>query len=131
MIRYWTLNHKAMFEKREIYRAIGELAYAIAKAGDGLRLEEKKAFMEIAEEELKFEAWAAESRFEILDEKVHPSLEHAYNEALHEFKLYKEHLTPELKEKTIKVLKKVAEACKKSEIKDFIIDRLEHDLKAL
>ncbi|UII30517.1 hypothetical protein LVD17_19685 [Fulvivirga ulvae] len=120
-----------MFEKREIYRAIGELAYVIAKAGDSLRLEEKKAFMAIVEEELRFDAWAAESRFEILDEKVHPSLEHAYNEALHEFRLHKDQLTPELKEKTIKVVKKVAEACKKSEVKDFIFDRLEHDLKAL
>lgn len=119
-----------MFEKREIYRAIGELAYIIAKV-DGLRLEEKKAFMEVVEEELKFDAWAAESRFEILDEKVHPTLEHAYNEALHEFKLYKDHLTPELKAKTLKVLKKVAETCGKSEMKDFIIDRLEHDLKSL
>lgn len=120
-----------MYEKREIHRAIGELAYVIAKADGGLRLEEKKVFMEVVEEELKLEAWAAESRFEILDEKVHPSLEHAYNEALHEFRIYKDHLTPELKDKAIRVLKKVAEACEKSEVKDFIIDRLEHDLKSL
>ena len=54
-----------MFEKREIHRAIGELAYVISKAQSGHELDEKKAFYEIIERELKFDAWAAESRFEI------------------------------------------------------------------
>ncbi len=120
-----------MFEKREIHRAIGELAYVIAKAGDGPQLEEKKAFYEIIEQELNFDAWSAESRFEILDEKIHPTLEHAYNEAIHEFKIHKDKLTPELKEITLRVVKKVAMAYHPSEIKDFIIDRLERDLKSL
>lgn len=118
-----------MFDKLEIYRAIGELAYLIAKAGDGLKLEEKKAFFEVIEKELKFDAWSAESRFEILDEKIHPTLEHAYNEAIFELKTHKNLLTPELKNTTIKVAKAVAEVCGKSEVKDFIIDRLEKDLR--
>ncbi|MEQ8927902.1 MAG: hypothetical protein RLO81_18950 [Fulvivirga sp.] len=120
-----------MLEHNEIYRAIGELAYVIAKAGDGTQLEEKKAFFEIIEAELKFNAWSAESRFEILDEKVHPTLEHAYNDAMHEFKIHKSVLTPQLKETTLKVIKKVAAAYHPSEVKDFIIDRLEKDLKTL
>ena len=120
-----------MIGDNEIYRAIGELAYVIAKAGDGLQLEEKKAFIDIVEKELKFKAWSAESRFDILDEKVHPTLEHAYNEAIHEFKIHKNALTEELKAITIKVVKKVAEAYHPSEVKDFIIDRLEKDLKSI
>lgn len=120
-----------MFEEREIYRAIGELAYVIATAGDNVHLDEKKAFYKIVEKELKLEAWAAESRFEILDEKVHPTLEHAYNEAIHEFKIHKEKLTPQLKEITLKVVREVANAYHPSEVKDFVIDRLEHDLKEL
>ena len=118
-----------MLNKLEIYRAIGELAYLVAKAGDGLKLEEKKAFFEIIEKELKFDAWSAESRFEILDEKLHPTLEHAYNEALFELRTHKSQLTPELKNTAVKVAKTVAEVCGKSEVKDFIIDRLEKDLK--
>ncbi|MBL3655318.1 hypothetical protein [Fulvivirga sediminis] len=118
-----------MFENRDIYRAIGELAYVIAKATNGLQPEEKAAFMQIIKEELKFEAWAAESRFEILDEKIHPTIDHAYNEAIHELKLHQEHLTPELKAKTLAVLRKVAQACGNTEIDEFILDRLESDLK--
>ncbi|UII24908.1 hypothetical protein LVD15_16540 [Fulvivirga maritima] len=118
-----------MFEKREIYRAIGELAYVIAKATNGLQPEEKAAFMQIIKEELKFEAWAAESRFEILDEKIHPTIDHAYNEALHGLKLYKEQLTPELKTTAVTVLRKVAQACGNTEIDEFILDRFESDLK--
>ncbi len=120
-----------MIEEREIYRAIGELAYVIAKVSDRLQLEEKKAFYDIIEKELNFDAWSAESRFEILDEKVHPTIEHAYNEAIHEFKIHKDKLTPELKAITLKVMKRIANAYHPSEIKDFIIDRLEKDLKQL
>ena len=118
-----------MFEKREIHRAIGELAYVISKAQSGHELDEKKAFYEIIERELKFDAWAAESRFEILDEAVHPSLDHAYNDAIHEFKKYKEYLTPELKETTLRVMESVAKVYFKSEIQQFVIDRLKEDLK--
>jgi hypothetical protein len=120
-----------MLEKTEIHRAIGELAYVIAKVGDGLHLEEKKAFFEVIERELNFDAWAAESRFEILDEKIHPTIEHAYNAAIHEFKIHKSLLTPELKATTLRVVKTVATAYHKSEMKDFIIDRLERDLNSI
>ena len=120
-----------MFEKREIYRAIGELAYVIAIARKGLQLEEKKAFFDIIEKELNYNAWAAESRFEILDEKIHPTIDHAYNEAIHEFKLYKAHLTPELKEITLRVVESVANTFEKTDIQEFIIDRLKNDLKSI
>lgn len=120
-----------MYEKREIHRAIGELAYVIARAQAGHELDEKKAFIDIIEKELNFDAWAAESRFEILDEKVHPSIDHAYNEAMHEFKLYKDHLTPKLKETTLRVVEAVANVYYRSDTQQFIIDRLKNDLKAL
>ncbi len=120
-----------MFETREIHRAIGELAYVISKAQAGHELDEKKAFFEIIERELHFDAWAAESRFEILDEVVHPTIDHAYNDAMHEFKKYKDHLTPLLKETTLRVMEAVAAVYFKSEVQQFIIDRLKEDLKHL
>jgi hypothetical protein len=73
-------------EKREIYRGIAEMAYVIAKADKGLSAEERIAFNKIIEEELDFESWAAQSRFELLDEITQPSIEKAYNEAIHDFK---------------------------------------------
>lgn len=119
-----------MSDKQEIYRAIGEFAYVIAMAEDGLHVQEKEAFMDILTEELRYDAWSAIGRFEIL-EKVHPTIEHAYNAAMFEFKKHKEDLTPELKQLTIDLMKKIAASYHNSQVKDFIVDRLEHDLKSL
>jgi len=118
-----------MFEKREIYRAIGELVYVIAKAHDGIVIAEKKKFYEVIEKELNFEAWAAQSRFELLDEVTHPTLEHAYNDAMFEFRKYKDYLTEEMKEMAIRVLQEVANAYKgSSEFQNFILDRFMYDI---
>lgn len=119
-------------EKREIYRAIAEMAYVIAKADKGLSAEERMTFHKIVEEELDFNSWVAQSRFELLDEVTQPSIDIAYNEALHDLKKYREHLTDELKQKAIRVLQKVAEACSGySEKERLIIDRFKSDLKTI
>ena len=119
-------------EKREIYRAIAELAYVVAKADKGLSAEERIAFYKIAAEDLDYDSWAAQSRFELLDEVIQPSLEKAYNEAIHDFRRYKSYLTDELKRKAIRVMTKVAEACSGfSESEAFIIDRFKKDIEAL
>lgn len=119
-------------DKREIYRAIAELAYVIAKAEKGLNAEERIAFFNIVEEELDYEGWAAQSRFEVLDEITHPTMEHAYNEAMFEFKTHKQKLTPELKAKTVKVLERIANAFGGTGDKEsFVIGRIKHDLRQL
>jgi uncharacterized tellurite resistance protein B-like protein len=119
-------------EKREIYRGIAEMAYVIAKADKGLSAEERIAFQKIIREELAFDSWAAESRFELLDEIIQPSMDKAYNEAIHDFRKYRAHLTEELKAKSIRVLQKVAEACSGlSEKEALIIDRFRKDLRQL
>lgn len=116
-------------QKREILRAIAEVAYVIAKADKGLSAEERIAFNEIIEEELEYESWVAQSRFELLDEITQPSMDKAYNEAINDFKKYKNHLTPELKQKALNVFTKVAEACSGMSAQErFIIDRFKHDL---
>jgi tellurite resistance protein len=117
-------------EKIEIYRAIAEMAYVIAKADKGLSADEKSAFSSIVEQELELHSWIAQSRFELLDEVTQPSIDIAYNEALHDFKKYREHLTDELAAKAIRVLQKVAEACSGYSAKEkLIIDRFTDDLK--
>lgn len=116
-------------EKLEILRGIAEMAYVVAKADKGLSAEERIAFHKIIEEELEFESWAAQSRFDLLDEVIQPSIDNAYNEAIHDFKRYKDHLTPDLKSKAIRVMKKVAESCSGfSEKEEAIINRFTKDL---
>lgn len=118
-------------ERREIYRAIGELAYVVAKADRGLSAEEKKAFYNIAKEELEYDAWAAQSRFEVLDEVVQPSIDRAYNEAMHELRKYSSAFTDELKEKALTVLQRVAACCDGlSANETFVLDRFRKDLKS-
>ena len=117
-------------QKREVLRAIAEIAYVIAKADKGLSSKERIAFNEIIEKELDYESWVAQSRFELLDEITHPSMEKAYNEAIHDLRKYKAHFTPELKEIAIRVFVKVAESCSGfSEKEAFIIDRFKHDIQ--
>lgn len=119
-------------ERQEILRGIAEMAYVIAKADRGLSAEERIAFNKIIVEELDYESWAAQSRFELLDEVIEPTIDKAYNEAMHDFRKYKSHLTDDLKNKIIRVVKKVAEACSGLSDKEAaLIERIEKDLSQL
>lgn len=119
-------------DKREVYRAIAELAYVVAKADKGLSANERLAFFKIASEELDYESWAATSRFELLDEVTHPSIEKAYNDAIHDLKIHKDGLTPELKQKALLVMQKMAASFNGLSANEaFIIDRFKHDLNNL
>ncbi|MBA4057185.1 MAG: hypothetical protein C0490_20905 [Marivirga sp.] len=119
-------------DKREIYRAIAELAYVVAKADKGLSDEKRRAFFKIATEDLDYESWAAISRFELLDEVTHPSIDKAYNDAIHDLKKHKDHFTEELKEKALLVMQKMAASFNGlSQNEAFIIDRFKHDLNIL
>ncbi|MEO5978653.1 MAG: hypothetical protein ABIS36_19670, partial [Chryseolinea sp.] len=80
-------------QRREISQAIGELAYVVATADKGQSAEERAAFYQIAEHELDHESWAARSSFEFLDGVVKPSIEEAYNGAIHKLRKYKDHFT--------------------------------------
>lgn len=119
-------------EKLELYRSIAEMAYVIAKADKGLSSEERIAFYNVIQQELDYDAWAAQSRFELLDEVIDPSLDKTYNDAINDFKKYKKHVTPEVKAKTIRVMQRVADACNGFNEKEaFILDRVKRDLDSL
>jgi uncharacterized tellurite resistance protein B-like protein len=119
-------------ERIELFRAIAEMAYVIAKADRGLSAQERMAFNKIVEEELEFDSWAAQSRFELLDEVTQPSIELAYNEAIHDFRKYKSHLTQDIKKKSILVMQKVAEACSGFSANEaLILERFKTDLSNL
>ncbi len=120
------------FQKREIYRAIAEVAYVIAKADRGLSAKERMVFTDIIREELDYDAWVAESRFELLDEILNPAAEEAYKQALADFSKYRHALTPELKEKAKRVVQRVAESCSGFTAKEgLILGRFEKDLDDL
>ena len=117
---------------REIYRSIAEVAYVIAKADKGLSATERIAFNTIIQEELDYESWVAQSRFELLDEVTQPSLEEAYKDAMIDLKRYKGSLTPALKEKAKRVVKRLADACGGFSAKEaLILVKFERDLEAL
>jgi hypothetical protein len=119
-------------EQIELYRCIAELAYVMAKVDRGLSSEERIAFYKVINEELEYGAWAAQSRFELLDEVVEPNIDKAYNEAMFDFKKYKKYLTPEIKAKTLRVIQKVADACNGFNEKEaLIMDRIKKDLRDL
>lgn len=119
-------------EKREIYRAIAEMAYVIAKAEHGISAEERIAFFNIIQEEFGDDSWIAQSHFELLDEVTLPTLDKAYNASMFELKKYKKHFTPDLKEKAVRVMKRVAESFGGfGENEAFIMDRFKRDLQQL
>jgi uncharacterized tellurite resistance protein B-like protein len=119
-----------MYGKSELSRAIAEMAYVVAKAHDGLHASEKQAFFDMISKELDYDTWAAESRFELLDETTHPTIVQAYNTAINEFRKYKDQLSVEMKQKALKILEHVAQSHKgKHEVEDFIIDQFKKELK--
>ena len=122
----------ANIERREIFRAIGELAYVVAKSDRGLTPAERQSFFQIAQEELEYDSWAAQSRFELLDEVTQPSIDRAYNDAIHELRKYSDYLTQEIKEKVMTVLQRVAVSCDGlSANETFVLDRVRKDLQSL
>ncbi|MCS6821759.1 MAG: hypothetical protein NZ551_07810 [Microscillaceae bacterium] len=97
--------------KIDIYKAIAELAYAIAKVDSYVSEEEKKAFFESIERELeRNENIFAEQRFKILDNLIQKDVNTAYNHALFLIRQSKQELTEEMLEKITKIAQKVAES---------------------
>lgn len=126
------MNGDINIERRDIYRAIGELAYVVAKADRGLSLAEKEAFYQIAKQELDYDSWSAQSRFDLLDEVTQPSIDRAYNDALHELRKHSASMTDELKDKAMTVLQRVAACCDGLSAREtFVLDRFRKDLQSL
>jgi len=121
-----------MHYDREIYSAVGELAYVITKAHDGLQSEERREFVDLIEEELGDNGLAATSRFELLDEVTNPTIEEAYNAAMSKLRNVRGHVDEPIKEKMLDILKKVALSYKGiNEVEAFVLGRIKQDLKRL
>lgn len=117
------------YSLHEMMRAVASLSYAIALTDDCLQDEEKQGFMEAISRELGDDAWAASSRFDLLEKNIRPNLEHAYNAAIYQIRQNKKELTPELKQKFITVMHSMADAYGgSSQGEKFVIKRFEKDM---
>ncbi|MCS6820503.1 MAG: hypothetical protein NZ551_01395 [Microscillaceae bacterium] len=116
-------------EQKNLYRAIAELAYAIAKADKTLEEAEIEAFENAVREELEVDEWLAEIHFKILRTSIKPDLESAYNHSMFLIKNNQKGLTPELVAKFQRILQKVANVAGVSNEEQAILDRFNQDIK--
>ncbi len=116
-------------ERTELYEALAELSYAIAMADGKTQPEEKRRFRSIIRRELKGDAWIAESRFEILNSAISPSLNSAYDKALKIVQRRKDHFDDNMEKIFLNVIQKVADAFQgEDESEADIIDKLKADI---
>ena len=95
-----------------LHYAIGEMAYAMARADGAVQHEERKKFHEIIAGELHSEHYEFDVSsiiFQILDKEKN-SAEDTYNWAMNQIRMNSHYLSPELKNTFLKVMQKVAEA---------------------
>lgn len=101
-----------MTATENLHYAIGEIAYAIAKADGEIQKEERKKFHDIVAAELRckdYEFNISDIIFQIM-EKDKASAEEAYNTAINEIRINSHYLSPVLKKTFIAVVEKVAKA---------------------
>ena len=121
-----------MSENIVLVQALAELAYSIALADGELEEKEKKAFNQIIVSELGKSAWSAKNRFAILEERIAPNVEHSYKFAMFAIKMNKKDFTPELKQKYINVIERVANSAdglRKTEKE--LIERFKRDVELI
>jgi uncharacterized tellurite resistance protein B-like protein len=96
-----------------LHSAIGELAYAIARADGKIQKEEREKFQNIVAAELRCKDYGfnvSDIMFQILDREKFIDTDTAYEWAMKEIKINSHYLSPELKETFIRVIEKVAKA---------------------
>ncbi|MEO6302485.1 MAG: hypothetical protein ABIP51_04875 [Bacteroidia bacterium] len=101
-----------MTQLENLHYAIGELAYAIARADGEIQKEERQKFHDIIEKELMnkdYDFNVSDIIFQIL-EKDKSSVQDAYDSAMKQIRLNSNYLSPELKETFIMVVENVARA---------------------
>lgn len=96
-----------------LHSAIGEIAYAIARADGAVQKEERNKFHDIVAAELRCKDYSfdvSDIIFQILDKDKYIDAKTSYDWAMKEIRLNSHYLSPKLKETFIKVLEKIAKA---------------------
>lgn len=102
-----------MRPKELLHYAIGQLAYAVAKADGEVQKEERQRFADIVTAELRLNDQdfnVADIIFQVLDKDKFISSQDAYDWAMKEIRQNSQYLSPELKRTFIRVMEKVAKA---------------------
>ena len=119
-------------EERDLYRAIGDLAYVIATVDGVLSNSEKIVFQEAIKEDLKENSWLALDRFEQLEnEYIDRDLDVTYNRVMFIIRKHQQSLTQDHIEKFISVLEKVAGVSGVSEEEMSVITQFTVDVKRI
>ncbi len=124
-------NKDISLEERNLYRAVGELSFVIAKADNVLRESERQAFHQVILEEFGENSWIAEDRFHLIEKTPTSDAESTYNHVLFMIRQNKSRLTQELVEVFIRVITRVAEVANIHENQMNYINRFEDDLRKI
>jgi uncharacterized tellurite resistance protein B-like protein len=118
-----------------LHAAIGELAYAIARADGKIQKEEREKFHELVSEELNSKNYdfdISEILFQILDRDNYVDAKTSYDWAIKEIRLNSHYLSPELKDKFLQVMEKVARAYPPVTIEEMnLLERFKKDIAPL
>ncbi len=95
-------------EQNNLYRAIGELAYVVAKIDGIISPMERLVFQEAIKEELGKNSWFAKASFDALDnQNVKFTVEETYNRVMFNIRQNKSALNEEIIIRFISILEKV------------------------
>ena len=123
-----------MTPTENLHYAIGELAYAIARADGEVQKEERLKFQSIVEAELRCKDHSfdiSDIIFQIMN-KDKTSTKDAYDGAMKQIHTNSHYLSPKLKATFISVMEKVAKAYKPVTIDEMLlIEKFKKDIAAL
>jgi uncharacterized tellurite resistance protein B-like protein len=123
-----------MTATENLHYAIGEIAYAIARADGEVQKEERIKFHNIVEAELRCKDYnfsISDIIFQVLD-KDKTSTTYAYDWAMGQIKVNSHYLSPALKATFIKVIEKIAKAYPPVTLEEnSLIERFKKDIEPL
>ena len=120
-----------MRPKENLHYAIGQLAYAVARADGEVQKEERQRFADIITTELAGDEDFNISGiiFQVLDKEESISTEDAYDWAMNQIRINSHYLSPELKQKFIMIMEKVAKAYPPVTVREMLLlDRFRKDI---
>lgn len=102
-----------MTPQQNLHTAIGELAYAIARADGSIQKEERKKFHDIVAAELHCKDYdfdVSDIIFQVLEKDKFIDSKTSYDWAMKEIRTNSHYLSPELKKTFIRVIEKIAKS---------------------
>jgi uncharacterized tellurite resistance protein B-like protein len=115
-------------QERNLYSAVGQLAYVMAMADHVLLDAEREAFRQVIKQNLAHFDWLAEDRFKVIDDLLVMDVESTYEHALYIIRKNKQALQQNLIDKFLAVLTSVAEVAGVVPEEQAIINRFEADI---